>query len=396
MAHLYVDITRLIDRRDLTGIPRVMNELATRFLQRDNCTVISWNGESYTPVSKKTFDAWQQSRRVTGGSPSRIPSALARLLDRMVSKVKRRLTSPNFQTGDVLLVAWGVWHNERYISELERLHRLGVGLIEIAYDMVPLVAPQYFSNTAEVLERYARRIYPLCRLIFAISEHTRDDVKRWLANQCLPAPPVEVVRLGEDFQATTPMVPINKHFTESGLKGNDYILCVGTIEPRKNHTLLLYAYKLASQRNIALPKLVIVGRRGWMSDAIYSMMTTDPEIKDLFVLQDNINDEELSWLYGNCLFSIYPSFYEGWGLPIAESMAHGAPCIASNTSSIPEIAGDLIGYFSPASTDECLAAIRHLLQPAELEKARQRVRGYRPTPWDETFKSVDEQIEALL
>ena len=72
----------------------------------------------------------------------------------------------------------------------------------------------------------------------------------------------------------------------------------------------------------------------------------------------NCSDEELAWMYKNCAFSIYPSFYEGWGLPIAESAFYGAPCLASSTSSMPEVAGSAVDYFNPASTDSCM-----LLEP---------------------------------
>jgi glycosyltransferase involved in cell wall biosynthesis len=124
-------------------------------------------------------------------------------------------------------------------------------------------------------------------------------------------------------------------------------------------------------------------------------MTTDPETKDKFVILEQASDEELSWLYENCQFSVYPSFYEGWGLPIAESIAHGTPCICSNTSSMPEIAGDLLTYFSPASTDECLQAITGLLKPGALDKAKDRLKDYKPVAWNDTFNSVNARLETL-
>ena len=118
------------------------------------------------------------------------------------------------------------------------------------------------------------------------------------------------------------------------------------------------------------------------------LMTTDPDTKEQFIFLHNVSDEELSWLYDHCLFSIYPSFYEGWGLPIAESIAHGKPCLASNTSSMPEIAGDLLTYFSPYSSDECLQAIVGLLDPRARQKATTKIKKYRPVSWDQTFDQI--------
>jgi hypothetical protein len=132
---------------------------------------------------------------------------------------------------------------------------------------------------------------------------------------------------------------------------------VGTIEPRKNHTVLYYAYKLAKTRSIMLPRVVIVGRRGWGSDDIVRILTEDPDVKDDFVLLLNTSDDELSWLYGHCLFTIFPSFYEGWGIPIGESVARGVPCLCSDSSSMVEIAEGHVAHFAPTSTDECLAGL---------------------------------------
>jgi len=94
-------------------------------------------------------------------------------------------------------------------------------------------------------------------------------------------------------------------------------------------------------------------------------------------------------LYDHSLFTVYPSNYEGWGLPIAESVARGIPCIASNTSSMPEIAGDIISYFSPNSTDECLQRVVELLDDDYRDKARHRLAQYKLTSWDDTFQQVE-------
>ncbi len=123
-------------------------------------------------------------------------------------------------------------------------------------------------------------------------------------------------------------------------------------------------------------------------------MTTDPHTRDQFVILEDTTDEELTWLYQHCAFTVYPSFYEGWGLPIAESLAHGIPCLSSNTSSMPEIAADLMSFFDPASTDECLGAIQGLLDPAGYELAVSRAKQYKITTWNTTFDQVTTLIRS--
>jgi glycosyltransferase involved in cell wall biosynthesis len=102
------------------------------------------------------------------------------------------------------------------------------------------------------------------------------------------------------------------------------------------------------------------------------------------------SDSELVWLYENAKFSVYPSFYEGWGLPVAESLIRGVPCVASNTSSIPEIAGDLVDYFSPYSPEEIMEKINRLSGSPKLlgQKSRKIKTGYKATSWDDSYKQV--------
>lgn len=260
--------------------------------------------------------------------------------------------------------------------------------MQMVYDMLPIVTPQYSGHSTAMLKNYSTQVYPLCDLIFSISEHTKEDVAKWLQNNSLLVPNISVVRLGDDFtrkETRKPNVTLPKN----------YLLCVGTIEARKNHALLYYVYKLAKQRQIMLPKIVIVGRVGWLAEDIYKVITTDPDTKDDFIIMHGVDDNELSWLYENCLFTVYPSFYEGWGLPIAESIAHGKTVVASNTSSMPEIAGDLITYFTPASSEECLASIQNLLVSKNRQRATDKLKAYRPYSWDQTYDIISTAIKEI-
>ena len=214
--------------------------------------------------------------------------------------------------------------------------------------------------------------------ILAISEHTKQDIASWLTASGLPVPKIDVFRLGDDFTLEAPRQPTDVSFLDAYNRNTHFLLCVGTIEVRKNHALLYYTYKLAHEQHIELPPVVIVGRRSWLSDDLYEVMTHDPQTKAQFVFLHDASDEELAWLYRHCQFSVYPSFYEGWGLPIGESLANGVPCVASRSSSMPEVAGELIPYFSPASADECLQAITAMLRPGSLDEAKRTISSYQP------------------
>ncbi|MGB4759537.1 MAG: glycosyltransferase family 1 protein [Candidatus Saccharimonadales bacterium] len=414
-GNVFVDVTQLHGwQGKLTGIPRVMSELSSRFSTSEGYKLVVWQHKSgFVELSYDDLLADRQKVQQTVVQPAGTKSIRKTILDtvpgarksihyaRQLKQRRLRAEERVFQDSrlvtshDTLVILWGAWESQPYIDYVAGLHESGTKLVQVVYDMLPLVTPQFSGHSTEWLMNYASTLYPLCSLLLSISEHTSKDTRAWLETRGLRVPEIRTFRLGDDFKVAKPKRTSDPSFVAAKLKGSDYLLAVGTVEARKNHALLYYSYKLAAQRKLDLPSLVIVGRRGWLTDDIYTLMTTDPEVKEKFVFLQNAGDEELAWLYKNCLFSVYPSFYEGWGLPVAESIAHGVPCLASNTSSIPEIGGDLIGYFSPYSTDECLDALCSLLDTKKLAAARQKVRQYRPMSWEQTYKTFDDHLRSV-
>ncbi|NOU92966.1 glycosyltransferase [Paenibacillus sp. LMG 31456] len=174
--------------------------------------------------------------------------------------------------------------------------------------------------------------------IITISEFSKRSFLKYFPYY--PEEKVSVVYLGNrpTLNKVTETTLIQQVFTKFGLKEN-FWLGVGTVEPRKNYRLLIEAYaKLVNENNETKP-LYIAGGRGWMENDIQN------RIKELGITEKvkflgYVSDEELSVLYSQCFAFIYPSHYEGFGLPVLEAMSCGAPVITSNNSSIPEVVGD--------------------------------------------------------
>ncbi len=410
MNKIIFDVTYLAHwQGNLTGITRMISELVLRYEKNTDYTFVIWDAklskffetgiketlsnhgtniiyktnEGNLVLNKDTFLIKAARKLETYKIPFAMGAhkALLRLNSRNLKKIAPK-------DGDVLFVPMGEWANESYTNRIVELSRQKIKVIQVIHDMLPLVTPQYSGHSTEIMDRYCRKVLPICSLVLAVSESTKRDLISWLKTKKLKIPAVKVFRHGEDFAFTKPIKPFKAVFRQSG----DFILCVGTIEARKNHTLLYYVYKLAKLKNISMPNLVVVGRRGWRTDNFYDIVTSDPDTKDKINILSDINDNELYWLYENCMFTIYPSFYEGWGMPIAESISHNKPCLASSTSSMTEIAGDLISYFNPASTDECLDAIQKMLNLKNLDIARKKLRKYSQTNWDDTAKKVNQMI----
>jgi glycosyltransferase involved in cell wall biosynthesis len=448
MARTIVDVTQLAHwQGKITGIPRVMDELAVRFQRDDPDAVFAvWVKEirefceidfaqlrtqrghgipymyegqatptSATAVSKRATTTTaparpsasatlqRQARRVVKASINRSRRVTPRLADALEARAKAvhmaRFKRIRFQKDDCLFIPWGEWWDMNFIDKLEEWHKQnGVRLVQIVHDMGPAIMPHLSNsgNATQTFPVYCRRILPLCDLVLTVSENSKREAVAWLKERKLHVPPIHFFRLGDDIQIAKPMPSQDPAYKKSGLKGKDFILLVGTFELKKNHLLLYYVYHLALERGIELPKMVMVGRRGWLTEVTYELMSKDPLVKDKFVFLFDTSDEELSWIYDRALFSVLPSMYEGWGIPIAESIARGVPCLAGNTSSMPEVAPGFVKHFSSYSTDELLDAMHYWLKnPKELAKARKHTQTYKQFTWDESFAQVAKQMRSL-
>jgi len=297
-----------------------------------------------------------------------------------------------FQKDDVVLILGKPWDNPNIQKALaKQKSETGFKLVQIVYDLIISLQPQLHHPSLFV--PYTQNMFEAISdsdLLLPISKSSARDLDKFCKRLNLRVPKTEVIRIGDEINPNGNFVKPDERIKDQ------FIACVGTIEIRKNHMLLYYVYKLGLEKGINLPQLIIVGKRGWLSGDFQYLVENDPAIKDKVIILDNVNDAGLSWVYKNCLFTVYPSIYEGWGLPVAESLAYGKMCIASNRSSIPEIAGDLIDYFSPYSAEECLTCITKYLQPDLLNSEEQIItKNNKQTSWFQTFQQVHTAIISL-
>ena len=233
------------------------------------------------------------------------------------------------------------------------------GLINVAwaYDLIPVLLPQYFHADARLNFDENLRIFAAADRVYAISNCTRDDL---IAHTPVKADQVIAAGIASsgDFSPRVPSA-VHRVLGPFGLREKGYILAVATIEPRKNHLRMLLAYMDLRRRMPNCPDLVSVGKLGWDFNQLLAIRAENGLENSVKILSD-VSDEDLACLYSGALFSAYLSVYEGFGLPIAEAMAAGCPVLTSDRSSMAEVASDAALLVNPYEIDEISAAMQRM------------------------------------
>ncbi len=228
--------------------------------------------------------------------------------------------------------------------------------IVVIHDLTPIMFPQYHRLHSRLLQQlFLQRILRKAHLILSVSHNTFDDLARLFP---FTKSKTVVIRPGRD--------PFFKPVASKAVLQNlqidaHYFLFVGTIEPRKNLTMLLKVYQQFREGNDDRVLLLIVGSKGWKYPSFYDELSRHPFREDI-LLVNYIEKEVLPAFYSHALALIYPSLYEGFGLPVLEAMACGAPVICSHSSSLPEVGGMAAWYFKPEDEAELLRHMRAIVQ----------------------------------
>lgn len=196
--------------------------------------------------------------------------------------------------------------------------------------------------------------------IIAVSQSTKKDIHRLYG---VPDGKVTVVHEAADERYSPVSAAVVAAIRAKYGLPTKYVIFVGTVEPRKNLVRLFDALEHLHRQDRGLP-LVLVGSRGWLYEPILRRIENMPE--GSIVQLGYVPEEDLPPLYAAAEFSVQPSLYEGFGLPVLELMACGTPVICSSSSSLTEVGGEAAAYFDPTSTDDMAAAIDRLHSSKEL------------------------------
>lgn len=271
----------------------------------------------------------------------------------------------------------------------------GGRVIQMMHDLIPYFAPHFFPPDHRAsYERFLQDALNYTTDFICVSHATERDL-RTLPHH--PDTQIITIALAHEFagfqrgqRGITTHHPQVLHATQH----SPYVLCVGTLEIRKNGTQLLEAWQRMRQAPSApnqppTPHLVFAGKSGWQIESFFHTLNAHPDLAQHVSLLTDCTDQDLAYLYEHCLFTIYPSFYEGWGLPVGESAWFHRLCVASNHSAIPEVCGDLMVYFEPDDVNDLIAKALLPLQNPEFLAGKEAAIQQAPLrTWQNVAKDI--------
>lgn len=296
-----------------------------------------------------------------------------------------------FAAGDLLLSLGATWSHPAHAPAAGHLRRHGVRVARMIYDLIPTIKPQWVEEIhTRLITPWVRSVLTDSDHVFTISEFSKAEIVRYCAENRIACAPLSVVRLGDVLHDSPRAAPLPRV-----VPARPFFLCVSTLDVRKNHRLLYDAWSVLAARDPdGCPDLVCLGVAHLYVTDLLREIRSDRAVNARIHVLKGIDDAELAWYYGNCVATIYPSRYEGWGLPVAESLGHGRLCLASRATSIPEISPDLPEFFDPFDAPGLAALVDRARRDRDWVREREeRIRAtFVPTPWSHT---VDQVMAAL-
>jgi glycosyltransferase involved in cell wall biosynthesis len=203
-------------------------------------------------------------------------------------------------------------------------------------------------------------------------------------------PPIVVAPLGLSIGIPPPTGP--------SLPGSPYFVMIGTIEPRKNHLMILNVWRsLRIVEGSGTPRLVLIGGRGWENENIIDMLERSPFLRGIVEEKPQVSDDEMVQLLRGARALLMPSFGEGYGMPVAEALALGVPALCSDTPALREVGGNVPEYIDPLDGPAWRSAILDYSAADSPRRSAQltRLASWQPTTWEDHFQKVLALLQTL-
>lgn len=264
------------------------------------------------------------------------------------------------------------------------------------YDLSFIKYPEYTDAVVKQYEARIKHCLQWTDLVITISENSKQDIVKYFH---VDPERIYVTPLASRYYPEY----LSEQITESIKNSIDYdfskpyLLFVSTIEPRKNITNLISAFNFLKQHHKIEHQLVLIGKKGWHYEPIFAAIDNSPWRNQIHHL-DYLSDELVALFYSKADVFVYPSHYEGFGLPVLEAMTLGAPVVTSNTSSLPDVTGNAALLIDPDNPNQLADAILQVINDAQLraeliQKGHERAKLF---SWERTAKETIKAYKSLL
>ena len=394
MAGTLLDVTDLVEflqrRESVSGVQRVIAETTPLLLA---------TGPSYRPVvldrGRGVFVALTPDESevliLTGAGSANPAPDRARMAEVATACLARARSAVPVavDASTVLLFLGAVWINDALMSAARLAHAEGARCVYLLYDLTPVLETGHTAAVNRLFDRYLALITQTGSAVPAISASSRVDYEQYCRDRDLAPPPGGVTGLPCGLSP-------DDGANDSSPWPRPYALFVGTVEARKNHALALQAWRALIERHgpDGVPDLVCIGRLGWNADAfLHEYVATGGLAGKVSVLSSSVSDADLARFYRHAEFTVYPSRYEGWGLPVSESLAFGRLPVVADNSSLREAGGVLAVYFPTDDLEALVTTIEgQALDTRVRAEHEERIRSAGPPTI--TWQQVADTIRA--
>lgn len=377
---LALDITRLADlhlaKRRATGIDRVLQSYAAQYCEQARA-VLRWRGRHYV------LDAAHSLQLLRWFAAAKCPKNLGWWL---VRAVVRSWPARDIRGFWLINAGHSGLEHTGYVEEMSRLR---VHPVIIVQDLIPLTHPEY--NREGEFARHHQRIKTACscaRLLLCISAATEQQLVRYATQQGWSLPATTVAHLG------VPVV-MNEHGRRE--ETDVYFIVISTIEARKNHLMLLQIWRDFIDRNVANPpRLILVGKKGWEAEQTFDLLERCQQLQTVVQHISDCEDAALMQLLTGARALLFPTFAEGFGLPVIEALQHGVPVLLSDLPVFHEFAAEVPEYLPQLDHGAWQQAILDYSQSNHPRRVAQlkRLESFVAPQWSQHFDILHNNLVA--
>ena len=264
-------------------------------------------------------------------------------------QLPKRCAPLQHQPGDQLVLLDSSWHAD-FLPFVEQLKRDGVGIVSVVYDLIPLTHPQFYDTRlvqmfSQWFDWIARTADGYVAISATVRDQVREELTRRIGAEAAGQRWFDYFHLGSELDLQHADAVIEPRLQRLFETPQPVFLMVSTIEPRKNHDYLLDAFERAWAAG-SEARLCIAGRIGWKCDALLERVRKHPQLNQRLFMFNDLSDTSLEHAYSHARALVFPSFVEGFGLPLVEAMQRGLPAMGSDIAIFREIGGEFMAYFN--------------------------------------------------